>query len=361
MLTDLSGFGVEYLTHVEPAAVLSPGPEGIRPEAIPFGETSVHLDDMVFRQFTRDYEGRRARHFVLKDALVISGLRSDGLVINAKGNVVPETAAFAQLNSDPATLPDSCVVHDEPVEKLALFFDSGWVNYYHFLLFGIGKFLRFSDLLAPDVPTLLPALDPAFARNEVRMTRPTVDRILDMTVRTRPTLSLAPGAHRVGEVHVFWHNSHPPTDAFETDAFLESFQSMVPAAMATMPRRRLMIRRGGADSRMSEAEATMADALANDLGFETLMLETLTFDEQMEAFACAEAVIAPHGAGLANLVFSDPSCLVVELNRRLAGEDLMRPWFYQLATLRGMPYAAFDMDRGPQALEDAFGFLKSRF
>lgn len=364
VLSDLTALGKTYLSQVEPALTFPPGPDGPRPEPIMAGGTSVRLDDMVCRQFPRDYRAVAAQHFVLRDALVVSGLGSDGLVVDSDGMVVAPTAAFSRLNHSPQSLPDGCPIHETPVEKVALFFDSAWTNYYHFLLFGIGKYLRLSQVLPPDVPTLLPALDPAFERSEVRMSRQTVDRILDLTVRKRPTLSLEPGAHRVGEVHLFWTDSHPPTDIFETQRFLAPFRSLSPALekqTESQSRRRLMIRRGGPDPRMGEAEATMAGALASDLGFETLTLEDLTFDQQVAAFANAEAVIAPHGAGLANLVFAEASCLIVELNRRIAGEDLVRPWFYQLAALRDMPYAGFDMDKGPAALEDAFRFLKSVF
>lgn len=361
--SDLTGFGRASLLQKEPATRLPPGPMGERMPGTVVSETSVSLDDMVCRQFVREYQGCHAQHFILRDALVVSGLGSDGMVIDAEDCVIAETSAFARLNSAPQTVPDGCVIHSEPIKKLALYFDCAWTNYYHFLLFGIGKFNRLSDLVPADVPTLLPALEQAFERNEVKMSRATVDRILDLTVRTRSTLTLASGAHRVGEVHLFWSDTHPPTDIFETQRFLAPFRAMVPALDPEPPtgaRRRLMIRRGGPDPRMGEAEAVMAESLARDLGFETLVLETLTFDQQVAAFANAEAVIAPHGAGLANLVFADPSCLVVELNRRMAGEDLLRPWFYQLAALRNMPYAGFDMDKGPAVLDDVFRFLRSR-
>ncbi|WP_276357698.1 glycosyltransferase family 61 protein [Cohnella caldifontis] len=48
-------------------------------------------------------------------------------------------------------------------------------------------------------------------------------------------------------------------------------------------------------------------------GFRTVILEELPFDEQIRIFASAKAVVAPHGAGLANLVFCPPGTQVVEL------------------------------------------------
>jgi len=49
-------------------------------------------------------------------------------------------------------------------------------------------------------------------------------------------------------------------------------------------------------------EAAVMDALA-PLGFEAYRLEDLTIPQQVELFYDAEMVVAPHGAGLANLIF----------------------------------------------------------
>jgi len=40
------------------------------------------------------------------------------------------------------------------------------------------------------------------------------------------------------------------------------------------------------------------------LGFQRYLLEELSIDEQIALFHRAEAVVAPHGAGLSNLLFS---------------------------------------------------------
>ena len=48
-------------------------------------------------------------------------------------------------------------------------------------------------------------------------------------------------------------------------------------------------------------------------GFRKVILEELPVLEQINLFASAEAVVAPHGAGLANLVFCKPDTKVIEL------------------------------------------------
>lgn len=48
-------------------------------------------------------------------------------------------------------------------------------------------------------------------------------------------------------------------------------------------------------------------------GFQIIELEGRPFMEQVQIFASAKIVIAPHGAGLSNLVFSNPGTKVVEM------------------------------------------------
>ena len=74
---------------------------------------------------------------------------------------------------------------------------------------------------------------------------------------------------------------------------------------ATQPdMRRIYISRSLARLRPLANEAELETAL-QARGFRIVRAETLTVTEQMQIFAGAEEIIAPHGAGLANLVWSD--------------------------------------------------------
>ncbi len=82
---------------------------------------------------------------------------------------------------------------------------------------------------------------------------------------------------------------------------------------ATGPRhRRLYIDRRGAPARALSNEGEIVDLLAAR-GFLPVRLETLTMGEQARLFQEAEIVVAPHGAGLANMVFAPPGLRIVEL------------------------------------------------
>jgi capsular polysaccharide biosynthesis protein len=77
-------------------------------------------------------------------------------------------------------------------------------------------------------------------------------------------------------------------------------------------------------------------------GFVKLRLEEMSWREQINAFAHARMIVAPHGAGLANLVFSNPGVSVVEFLNR----DHINPCFQKLSTCVGAHYQAVISHRG---------------
>jgi capsular polysaccharide biosynthesis protein len=70
------------------------------------------------------------------------------------------------------------------------------------------------------------------------------------------------------------------------------------------------------------------------LGFRPYFLEDMQFEEQVEIFARAEFIVAPHGAGLSNLIFSPPECRVIELSP----DCEMRPFFWEISCKLGHIY-----------------------
>ena len=69
-------------------------------------------------------------------------------------------------------------------------------------------------------------------------------------------------------------------------------------------------------------------------GFVKVRLEELSWPEQINAFRHAKVVVAPHGAGLANLVFCGPGTRVVELFSR----SYLHGCFWRLAALQALDY-----------------------
>jgi len=65
------------------------------------------------------------------------------------------------------------------------------------------------------------------------------------------------------------------------------------------------------------------ESIITGFGFETYVLEDISFRRQVELFAEAEVIMGPHGAGLANMIFAEDP-LVIEM----VPEDTLRPYFY---------------------------------
>ncbi len=108
----------------------------------------------------------------------------------------------------------------------------------------------------------------------------------------------------------------------------------LPAALAA-PHRRLYVGRG--DKKRTRRVVNEAELLAalEPLGFEPVDPGSMSPAEQVRAFAEAECIVGPHGAGLTNLAFAPPGAAVVELFAR----DYVNECFWALATtVEGLRY-----------------------
>ncbi|MFK7161404.1 glycosyltransferase family 61 protein [Marinospirillum sp. MEB164] len=82
------------------------------------------------------------------------------------------------------------------------------------------------------------------------------------------------------------------------------------------------------------------------LGYKKIYLEDYSVAEQAAIFYSAQKVVAVHGAGLTNLVFSHPEQAVVEI----FGEDYQPRCFEEIATILGLNYQKIVFPYSSQAL-----------
>lgn len=97
--------------------------------------------------------------------------------------------------------------------------------------------------------------------------------------------------------------------------------------------RRIYVSRRDAGARRVSNEDAVAALLARH-GFELVVPGALTVAEQIRAFAGAELVVAPHGAGNSNIAFCPPGATVLELLP--AGNPSALYWM--LANVAGLRY-----------------------
>ena len=75
--------------------------------------------------------------------------------------------------------------------------------------------------------------------------------------------------------------------------------------------KRIYVNRGQVVHRRVTNEPQIVEVLKK-YGFESVALETMSLLEQIALMASAEVIIAPHGAGLTNIVFSEPGTKIIE-------------------------------------------------
>jgi capsular polysaccharide biosynthesis protein len=107
---------------------------------------------------------------------------------------------------------------------------------------------------------------------------------------------------------------------------------------ASTPPLRLYMTRASATTRTVVNEAETIDVLKR-YGFETVDPAGMTFVEQVRLFARCEALVSPHGAGMANILFMEPGSPVLELASDTAsGDTHVGGEFWRLCYALGLPY-----------------------
>jgi Glycosyltransferase 61 len=97
--------------------------------------------------------------------------------------------------------------------------------------------------------------------------------------------------------------------------------------------RRVYISRGLASYRRVLNEADVIRLLLQ-YGFEEISFERLSMCEQAECMASCEAVVAPHGAGLSNIVFCAPGTKIIEI----FSPELVAGYFWKLSNQMKLDY-----------------------
>lgn len=217
-------------------------------------------------------------------------------------------------------------------------------NYYHSLV--------------DDLPRLFLLHHPAYADRELRLLLPGGPNALEAFFLERlapPNLTVVPVAgDRLYACHDYLFPGFLSRRfaAVLPPEYLAFFRArLLPDRPGRRDRRILISRRKAPNGRGIRNEDQLADALT-PLGFQSYLLEDLDLAAQIDLFHDAEAVVAPHGAGLTNLLFAEDA-KVLELHPN----PVMFPHYYYLCRSLGHDYrywcgsertrfCAFDVDVG---------------
>lgn len=157
------------------------------------------------------------------------------------------------------------------------------------------------------VPGLLAALeaDPA---TRVLVADPAPRYVRDLLAMVGREAVRAPGPVRVRDL---WMPGIEPAAGFVTAEDLDALRALRGPSPADRGLALYVSRRRAPARRLAGEERLEADLVAR--GFEVVHGQDLSLPEQIARFARAEIIVGPHGAGLANLVWAEPPCRLVEV------------------------------------------------
>jgi capsular polysaccharide biosynthesis protein len=178
-------------------------------------------------------------------------------------------------------------------------------NYYHWTIDGIGRLAAADNEIIRScqqvlVPTLTHEFQLAgFERTGLHLTHAVRTVAADETLQVESLVvpwGMA-AEHRPHPSLRDWFDALPPLPTDE---------------LRPLPRRCYIDRRTSHNRRLINEDEVIA--ALEPMGFVPVRLETLRFAEQIFLFRNAEIIVAPHGAGLANLVYAKPGLRLVELH-----------------------------------------------
>jgi hypothetical protein len=105
------------------------------------------------------------------------------------------------------------------------------------------------------------------------------------------------------------------------------------AASTAISPKRIYVSRSDAKIRYVSNEYQLSDVLS-EFGFEILVMSGLSLADQINAFRSADCIIGPHGAAFANLTFSKPGSVFIEM----FSKGHYSPSYNRICRIRGIKY-----------------------
>ncbi len=314
------------------------------------GQTFADLERLLDRHAG---QGELTLNFhTLNDGYFWIGPGQDGVLLDSLGHPVEQSA---RLRNHRLPIPDLGALRAQAVRldfDVFVGVDHAWGNYYHWLCLALPKMLMARHVGCPPFRIATPDLRrPKSKVWSAGISERTWEQSLVLSGLSDEIVRLPPGIYTAPRVHSIFIDSQEkallPCVA-KYDRLYDPIRQKLRVNPASPPR--ILIQRRDTQ-RLQGSEISIVETHARNRGFIPVHLEDLDFLGQAELFHNAQAVIAPHGAALSNLVFGKPSLRILEINRFLPEEQHLRPWFYLLARARGQSYSFLNISQGDLAEE----------
>lgn len=284
---------------------------------------------------------------LLEDATLLVKSGFDGLLLNQHGVAVKETSFYTEIfwkNIDAVDLEVGGSVRN--IEDVFVSFDGAWGVYYHWLFFCLGSAGVANEIL-PSVTSIAVPDWLACAPTRPSVIGSDVFDEIKRVVDPARLLSLSDGTYHIRRAYFLYVEGGQPSDAVLHSLYRNVFRGLRSQTAPSRPSRIFVPRggRGGA-ARVTEADEKIFDEVLIDYDIKRVCPENLSFQAQIDAFSNASLIVSPHGSGLANLVFAPQTAKVLELQTEMDWPGSLRPWFYLLAAVSGLPYAFLNREAG---------------
>lgn len=218
-------------------------------------------------------------------------------------------------------------------------------NYFHWLMEVLPNLL-FSVARFPEVKILLPEEVPRYVSEGLCAA-------LGPDAESR--FIRCPGPVRVERLVVPQYHTQPEFTDPQAIALLLSAVKGKVVADEVRPRAgrgvRLYVSRGKSRRRLAGEE--LLEERLKEIGFTILHSEELSFAEQIRVFHEAETVVGTHGAGLTNVVWSQPGCRVIEI----FPSNYILDCYAWLSFSRGLDYRHVVCETGHRIDEKAMDYV----
>lgn len=275
------------------------------------------FDNSFSVEFPRDEIFRQRNVYLLKD--VVLGPKYGGVWIPNNCFFQQSIGSIRRTHSNisisETLLPINTIYEDSPILGIGVF------SHYHMLLEAIPLLLH-AIKFYPNLKLLLPVKYPKYLRLILETLRIDESRLIlsDKPIKTEKAI-LVPKHETSGFI--------PREDL---DILRNFFEQYIDKTNNKYPDK-IYISRTKSVNRQLVGEKNLEIELQN-LDFEIVYFEELTLPEQFSYIYNAKVIVAPHGAGLANLIIAQPGTKVLEI--------LSRNWFNtcyaKLAVQLGLEY-----------------------
>jgi hypothetical protein len=287
--------------------------------------------------------------YTMEDAFFVIDNGADGLILDRDGWTADEPGCFRH--------PNVCTIGRDLVEgrpgivemdDVFVGNDAAWHNYFHFLCYGVARCYLANSLVPPECQLVMPDYASRKTYSNLAYSQATYDQAFEMSGLADRVTRLPVGLYHARKLRFFWTDPVEPTRLLDIPEFYRMFADIRRTlhADSTAPRRLLVSRDAAADPRIGAEARDLVRTLCVERGFTTLRFEDMDLRAQAQALFNADCIVAPHGAGLANILFGQNHLKVLELNTELDGNGSMRACFYQLAAARGQDYMVLNGSRG---------------